>query len=102
VNNNQLRAFFNAIPLPSAVLRIEGNDYIFEEVNEAYLKLTDSKREDLLGNHIFDLFPQNGDEEAVKGQRDLETIFKNVLETGEPDSIDVMRYDVKNKHSGQV
>ena len=101
MNHNQLRAFFNAIPLPSAVLRIEGNDYIFEEVNEAYLKLTDSKREDLLGNHIFDLFPQNGDEEAVKGQRDLETIFKNVLETGEPDSIDVMRYDVKNKHSGR-
>ena len=101
MNHNQLRAFFNAIPLPSAVLRIEGNDYIFEEVNEAYLKLTDSKREDLLGSHIFDLYQLSGDEEADQGVIHLQDSFKKVIETGEPDSVDVMRYDVKNQDTGK-
>jgi PAS domain S-box-containing protein len=101
VKVNKNRSFFNAIPLPLAALRVEGETYIVEEVNDAYLKLTDSKREDLLGSHIFDLYPISGDEEAAKGQRNLQASFKKVIETGKPDLVDVMRYDIKNQDTAK-
>ena len=47
-------ALFAATPSPYLVL---GTDLVIVEVNQAYLDATRRTREDLIGRHVFDAFP---------------------------------------------
>lgn len=84
-------ALFAATPSPCLVLT---PDLVIAEVNRAYLDATCRTREDLLGRHVFDAFPDNPADPAADGVRNLHASLRRVLATREPDSMALQRYDI--------
>ncbi|MEV8597192.1 SpoIIE family protein phosphatase [Streptomyces sp. NPDC052012] len=83
-------AFFEATPSPYLVLDA---DLVIRYVNPAYLAATGRKREDLLGRHFFDALPENpGVPEGT--QRSPKASLLRVLDTGQPDTLVLQRYDI--------
>lgn len=82
---------FAAMPSPYLVL---GRDLVIVEVNRAYLEATGRGREDLLGRHIFDAFPDNPDDPEADGVRNLSASLDRVLTTRAPDTMALQRYDI--------
>ncbi|MFD8380330.1 PP2C family protein-serine/threonine phosphatase [Streptomyces sp. NPDC059679] len=71
-----------------------GPDLVIVAVNQAYLKATRTRREDLLGRHIFDAFPDNPADPNATGTRNLDASLRRVLATGERDSMALQKYDI--------
>lgn len=64
-------------------------------VTDAYLAATMTRREAILGRGIFDVFPDNPDDPAVTGQKNLRCSLETVLRTGRPDAMAVQKYDIR-------
>lgn len=77
---------FEVLPGPHMVLDRRLN---YVAANEAYERATMRKRDELLGRHLFDLFPNDGD-----GGRRLRASFERVFETGERDTLAYISYDI--------
>ncbi|ADI08609.1 magnesium or manganese-dependent protein phosphatase [Streptomyces bingchenggensis BCW-1] len=84
-------ALFEATPSPNLVL---GPDLVIVAVNQAYLNATRTRREDLLGRHVFDAFPDNPADPNATGTRNLGASLRRVLATGERDSMALQKYDI--------
>ncbi|WP_318217335.1 PP2C family protein-serine/threonine phosphatase [Streptomyces sp. SCL15-6] len=84
-------ALFAATPSPYLVL---GPDLMIVDVNRAYLEATGRTREDLLGEHIFTAFPDNPDDPAADGVRNLGASLRRVLVSGQPDTMGLQKYDI--------
>lgn len=63
-------------------------------VSEAYLNATLTKRDAILGRNLFDVFPDNPNDPAADGVRNLRASLHRVLETKQADSMAVQKYDV--------
>lgn len=68
-------------------------------VSNAYLNATMTKREEILGRGIFDVFPDNPDDPAATGVRNLKTSLARVLRERVPDTMRVQKYDVRRPQS---
>jgi diguanylate cyclase (GGDEF)-like protein/PAS domain S-box-containing protein len=64
-------------------------------VNQAYVRATKTRRDDILGRHIFDVFPDNPDDPAAEGVRNLRASLQRVLQTGVVDAMPVQKYDIR-------
>ncbi|MEU9381343.1 SpoIIE family protein phosphatase [Streptomyces sp. NPDC048279] len=84
-------ALFAATPSPYLVL---GADLVIVEVNRAYLEATGRTREDLLGRHIFDAFPDNPTDPDADGVRNLNASLHRVLVSRKPDTMALQKYDI--------
>lgn len=73
------KALFGALASPYMVL---DRALTYVEANAAYCKVVERSREELLGQGLFDMFPNPGE-----GGRLLRASLERVLATGEPDSI---------------
>jgi serine phosphatase RsbU (regulator of sigma subunit) len=85
------RALFAAGPTPYLVLTPQ---LIICEVNHAYLEATGRERDDLMGRHVFDAFPDNPDDPAADGVRNLNASLQRALATGAPDVMALQKYDI--------
>jgi len=85
-------AVFQSLPGMVALLT---PDLIFADVNEAYLRGAGRTREQVVGRYLFDAFPGNPHERDDTGTRNLRASLQRVLETGDPDTMAVQRYDVE-------
>ncbi|MGW2564478.1 PP2C family protein-serine/threonine phosphatase [Streptomyces sp. NPDC001514] len=84
-------ALFAATPSPYLVL---GTDLVIVDVNDAYLQATGRTRDDLLGQHLFDAFPDNPEDPDADGVRNLNASLRRVLATREPDTMALQKYDI--------
>ncbi|AKJ15392.1 protein phosphatase [Streptomyces incarnatus] len=84
-------ALFAATPSPYLVL---GPDLVIVDVNRAYLAATGRTREDLLGRHIFNAFPDNPADPDADGVRNLGASLHRVLTTREADTMALQKYDI--------
>ncbi|MGR6968862.1 PP2C family protein-serine/threonine phosphatase [Streptomyces cynarae] len=84
-------ALFAATPSPYLVL---GTDLVIVEVNQAYLDATRRTREDLIGRHVFDAFPDNPNDPGADGVRNLNASLHRVLITRQPDTMALQKYDI--------
>lgn len=84
-------ALFAAAPAPYLVLT---PDLVICEVNEAYLEATGRTREDLIGQYMFDAFPDNPEDRAADGVHNLNASLQRVLGTGAPDVMALQKYDI--------
>jgi signal transduction histidine kinase len=64
-------------------------------VSEAYLSATMTRREDILGRGIFDVFPDNPDDPNASGVRNLSASLNRVLENRASDTMPVQKYDIR-------
>lgn len=85
------RAVFAAGPTPYLILNPE---LMICEVNDAYLEATSRERADLLDRHIFDAFPDNPEDPAADGVRNLNASLQRALATGAPDVMALQKYDI--------
>jgi hypothetical protein len=84
----ELAAAFDASPNAYMLLNTELR---YAGVNQAYLDLTQRRRDDLLGRHVMEAFDAGGDEEMAGV---LRRSFESVLKTGQADHIAVLHYTV--------
>jgi PAS domain S-box-containing protein len=82
---------FAETPSPYLVLR---RDFVIVEVNRAYLEATGRTREDLLGRHLFDAFPDNPDDPDASGVRNLNASLQRVLHLRKRDTMALQKYDI--------
>lgn len=92
MNEPDFRRLFHAAP--GLYLVLERNLQIVA-VNEAYVRATKTRREDILGRHIFDVFPDNPDDPGAEGVRNLRASLQRVLQTGRLDTMPVQKYDIR-------
>ncbi|MFZ5789882.1 MAG: ATP-binding protein [Pseudomonadota bacterium] len=85
-------ALFEAVPGLYLVLR---PDLTICAASDAYLAATMTKREDVLGRDIFDVFPDNPDDPRATGVSNLRASLLRVLQHRRPDTMAVQKYDVR-------
>lgn len=68
-------------------------------VSDNYLTATMTKREEILGRHIFEVFPDNPDDHNADGVTNLSRSLQRVLRTRVPDSMEVQKYDIRRPQS---
>jgi serine phosphatase RsbU (regulator of sigma subunit) len=86
-------AVFQALPGMVAVLTPE---LVYADVNEEFVRASGRPREELVGRYLFDVFPDNPNDPASTGMRNLEASLYRVLATGERDAMALQRYDVED------
>jgi PAS domain S-box-containing protein len=67
--------------------------------SDAYLRATMTKREEILGKGIFDAFPDNPEDLAATGVRNLRASLNRVLRDKVPDTMAVQKYDIREPDS---
>jgi PAS domain S-box-containing protein len=85
------RALFEASPAP---LLVVDPNYIIVAASDAYLDATARSREDIVGKHIFEAFPDNPDDSGATGEDNIGGAIKRVLLTRSPDTLPVIQYDI--------
>jgi two-component sensor histidine kinase len=85
------------MPQPYLVL---DNKLVIVGASDAYLALTARAREDIVGRHILDAFPENPDALGTVEQGPLGVSLRHVLATGRPHEMAVIQYDIPNADGG--
>jgi PAS domain-containing protein len=63
--------------------------------SEAYLSATMTRRGEIPGRGLFDVFPDNPDDPAATGVSNLRASLDRVLRNRVPDSMPISKYDVR-------
>jgi PAS domain S-box-containing protein len=90
------RALFEAAPGLYLVL---SPDLTILAASDAYLAATMTKRVDIVGRPLFEVFPDNPDDPTATGESNLRRSLGRVLETKRADSMPVQKYDVRKPES---
>src|SRR5664279_2752889 len=90
------RVLFEAVPGLYLVLAA---DLTIVAVSDAYLRVTMTERDSILGRGIFDVFPDNQENPAADGVKNLSASLNRVLKNHAPDAMAVQRYDIRRPES---
>jgi len=90
------RALFESAPGLYLVLN---PDLVIVAASEAYLESTKTARADVVGRPVFDVFPDNPDDPATKGVRNLKASLVRVLRDRTADAMSVQKYDIQRPDS---
>src|SRR5712692_7743054 len=74
-------------------------DFKIVAASDAYLRATMTKRDEILGRGIFDVFPDNPDDPAATGVRNLRASLERVLQNRVSDTMAVQKYDIRRPES---
>ena len=86
------RALFESLPGSYVVLM---PDFTIVAVSNAYLAATMTEREQLLGQNLFDAFPDNPEDSEATGTKNLRASLERVRRNLESDTMAIQRYDVR-------
>jgi signal transduction histidine kinase len=89
---SDFRALFESVPGLYLVLTA---DLRIVAVSDAYLRATMTRRDAILGQHIFDVFPDNPNDAGATGVRNLRASLERVLDKGIADTMAVQKYDIR-------
>jgi PAS domain S-box-containing protein len=87
-----LQGLFESLP---GLFLILASDLKIVMVSDAYLEATMTRRENILGRGIFEVFPDNPDDPGVTGVENLRTSLDRVRRTGSPDTMAIQKYDIR-------
>jgi PAS domain S-box-containing protein len=90
-SHRQFRALFESLPGRYLVLT---PDLVIVAVSDAYLTMTLTTREQIVGREIFEVFPDSPADVESKGSTTLRASFNRVLQTGVIDMLPVLHYDI--------
>ena len=92
------RLLFESLPEKYLVL---DPDLVIVAASDAYLAATLTRRAFLVGRRIFDVFPDNPDDPATEGARNLKASLTRVLRQRTRDSMSVQKYDIPRPDIGR-
>ncbi len=90
------RALFESAPGLYLVL---DPDLTIAAVSDAYLRATMTKRDDILGRGIFEVFPDNPDDREATGVNNLRASLDRVRKRRVSDAIALQKYDIRRPES---
>ena len=90
------RALFESAPGLYLVLTV---DFLIVAVSDSYLKATMTRREDIVGRGLFDVFPDNPADPEATGVANLRASLERVLEHRRSDAMAVQKYDIRRPES---
>jgi signal transduction histidine kinase len=90
------RALFEAAPGLYLVLTPELK---IVAVSDAYLNATKTRRDDIIGRGLFDVFPDNPDDPEATGVSNLNASLQRVLQLKRADTMAVQKYDIRKPES---
>ena len=74
-------------------------DLTIVAVSDAYLRATMTRREEILGRPLFEVFPDNPDDSTATGVHNLRASLQRVLRGRIPDTMPVQKYDIQRPAS---
>ena len=74
-------------------------DLTIVAASDAYLTATLTKRGDILGQHLFEIFPDNPDDVTSTGTSNLRASLNRVLQQRTPDAMAAQKYDIRRPES---
>jgi len=86
------RRFFEASPGLFMVLNPELN---IIAVTDAYLAATMTQRDKIIGRHLFEVFPDNPDDDEATGTGNLRASLERALSHKKPDIMAIQKYDIR-------
>jgi len=87
-----LQGLFDALP---GLFLILTPDLKIVAASDAYLGATMTRREDLIGRGVFEVFPDNPADQSATGVSHLRASFDRVRQTGAPDTMAIQKYDIR-------
>jgi PAS domain S-box-containing protein len=90
------QTLFEAVPGHYLVLL---SDFRIVAVSDAYLRATMTKREEILGRDVFEVFPDNPDDPNATGTSNLRASLNRVLKGRITDVMAVQKYDILDPNS---
>ncbi|MER7191265.1 SpoIIE family protein phosphatase [Streptomyces flaveolus] len=84
-------AVFAVLPSPCLML---GTDLVIAAANPAFCEVTGRTRVELVGQYLFDVFPDNPADPEADGVETLKTSLHRVLSSGQTDHMALQRYDI--------
>ncbi|HEX5746313.1 MAG TPA: PAS domain S-box protein [Archangium sp.] len=94
------RAVFEAAPVPFLVLAPDPPRFTITAVSEAYLRATLTRRQDILGRALFEVFPDNPADPSATGVSNLRSSLERVLHGRAPDAMAIQKYDIPRREGG--
>ena len=89
------KKLFEAAPGMFLVLLPDDPTYSIIGVSDAYAEGTLTKREEILGRGLFEVFPDNPDDPNATGVANLHASLRRVLTTRAADAMAVQKYDIR-------
>ncbi len=86
------RVIFERIPSPYLVL---DPSFTILAQNDAYARVTNTRREDTVGRLLFEVFPDNPNDSNAEGLSALRQSLLHVLKTRAANEMPVLKYDIK-------
>lgn len=93
IETDDFQFFFNNAPGLYLVL---SPDLKIVAMTDVYLKTTLKKRDEVIGKHLFDVFPDNPDNLDANGERALKASLDFVLQNKSTHTMPEIRYDVQD------
>lgn len=84
-------SIFNAFTTPVLVL---SPDFTMLAANDARLAATETTREGMIGRSLFEEFPDNPNDPATEGVRNLKASLERVLRDKVADTMAIQKYDI--------
>jgi len=92
------RSLFEAAPGLYLVL-LPDPTFTIVAASDAYLAATMTKRDEILGRGVFEVFPDNPSDPSATGERNLRASLERVLRHLASDSTPVQKYDIRRPES---
>jgi PAS domain S-box-containing protein len=70
-------------------------DLVIDAVSDEYLQATMTRREDITGRHLFDVFPDNPDDPNADGVSNLRASLNTVIKTKASHAMATQKYDIR-------
>ncbi|MGF2036592.1 MAG: PAS domain S-box protein [Nostoc sp. CmiVER01] len=74
-------------------------DFVIVAGSDAYFRATKTKREEVVGRHLFEVFPDNPDDPNANGVQNLRASLSNVIKHRLPHTMAVQKYDIRRPES---
>ena len=85
---------FNATPGNYLIILPDAPDFTIVAVSDAYARVTMNLREHMLGRKLFEVFPDNPNDPAANGVRNLSASLQHVIHYHEPHRMETQKYDI--------
>ena len=89
---DHFRLLFEASPTPFLVLT---PGFQIVAVSDSYLRATMTRRHDIVGRGLFEVFPDNPNDPAADGVQNLRNSLNKVLFARQPDEMAIQKYDIR-------
>jgi PAS domain S-box-containing protein len=92
-------ALFRSLPENIVVVRADDPSFTIVAVSDIHLQLIRATREEIVGCSFFEAYPEGPDSAHAATMRQLRVSFRRVIETGQPDTMPMQRYDLPRHDS---